>query len=272
MNDIVKAALLGIVEGVTEFLPVSSTGHLIIVNQWLSFDPAFTAAFDVAIQFGAVLSVLALYRKKLFAFGPGTGEGSARSTFSLWIKVTVGVLPALVLGFLFDDFMEEHLFNATVVAIALVVGGIALLLLDRRPASGRFASVDVLPLRIALAIGAIQCLAMIPGTSRSAATIVGAVLLGASRVAAVEFSFLLALPTIAAASGYSLLKLDKSVLAANVPALAVGALVSFVVAALVASGFLRFIGKRNFAVFGWYRIALGLIILGLLAASFTFAA
>lgn len=271
MNDIMKAALLGIVEGITEFLPVSSTGHLIIVNQWLSFGPEFTAAFDVAIQFGAVLSVLALYRKKLFAFGPGTGEGSSKATFALWIKVAVAVLPALVLGFLFDDLMEKYLFNATVVSVALVAGGVALLLLDRRAASGRFASVEALPLKIAFAIGLIQCLAMIPGTSRSAATIVGAVLLGASRVAAVEFSFLLALPTIAAASGYSLFKLDKSVLAENIPALAVGAIVSFVVAAVVASGFLRFIGKRNFAVFGWYRIALGLAILGLLASSFTFA-
>lgn len=210
MNDFLSALILGIVEGITEFLPISSTGHLIIVNQFVGFTEQFANMFNVVIQLGAILSVVVYFRKRLIPSGRIRSAENQR-IFALWKKTIAGVIPALAIGFLLGDYIEERLFNTTVVALALIVGGIILLYIENRRPLNRITSVEHLTYKTAVLIGFIQCLAMIPGTSRSAATIIGAMLLGASRVVAAEFSFFLAIPTMAAASGYTLLKDRKSV-------------------------------------------------------------
>jgi undecaprenyl-diphosphatase len=261
MHDIIKAIILGIVEGITEFLPISSTGHLILVNQFITFDEKFTKMFDVIIQFGAIMSVLVYFRKRLFSFKFQKNMFTEDATVDLWKKVVVGVVPALVLGALLDKYIEEELFKPVVVSIALVIGGIILILLERRKKNEKITSIAELSYQTAFFIGLIQCLAMIPGTSRSAATIIGAMLLGCSRLVAAEFSFFLAIPTILAASAYSLLKLGFSLTNSEAVVLSVGFLVSFLVAWVVIAGFMSFISKRDFKPFGYYRIALGGLIL-----------
>lgn len=260
MEEILKAVILGIVEGVTEFLPVSSTGHLILVNQFFSFDEHFTKMFDIIIQFGAILSVIVYFRKKLFNFFDSNFNLN-RDTFSLWFKVAVGVVPALVIGALFHEKIEAYLFNATVVAIALIIGGIILIVIERSKRSSRVDAIASLTFKMALFIGLIQCLAMIPGTSRSAATIIGAILLGCSRLVAVEFSFYLSIPTILAASAYSLYKIGFGMSLNQVIVLSVGFVVSFAVALLVISSFMKFISRHDFKPFGYYRIVLGFLVL-----------
>ena len=181
MHDIIKAIILGIVEGITEFLPISSTGHLILVNQFISFSEQFTKMFDVVIQFGAIVSVLVYFRKRLFSFKFQKNMFSEDPTVILWKKVVVGVVPALILGVLLDKYIEEALFKPIVVSFALVIGGIILVMLERRKKNEKIVSVSDLSYQTAFFIGLIQCLAMIPGTSRSAATIIGAMIFGASR-------------------------------------------------------------------------------------------
>jgi undecaprenyl-diphosphatase len=261
MHDIIKAIILGIVEGITEFLPISSTGHLILVNQFITFDENFTKIFDVVIQFGAIVSVLFYFRKRLFSFKFGKNMFTEDPTVDLWKKVVVGVIPALVLGALLDKYIEEKLFNPIVVSIALVIGGVVLVLLENRKKNEKITSIASLSYQTAFFIGLIQCLAMIPGTSRSAATIIGAMLLGCSRLVAAEFSFFLAIPTILAASAYSLLKLGFSMSSGQALVLSVGFLVSFIVAWVVIAAFMGFISKRDFKPFGYYRIVLGGLIL-----------
>lgn len=254
-----KAIILGIVEGITEFLPVSSTGHLIIVNQWISFDPDFTKLFDVVIQLGAILAVVVYFRKEIC---PCTASKEKRpEVFALWKKLAIGVLPAIVLGALFASKIEEKLFNSVTVAVMLIVGGIALLVIEKRKHKEQFTSIKSLSTKTVLLIGLFQCLAMIPGTSRSAATIIGALLLGASRVVAVEFSFFLAIPTMIAASVYSLLKHWQVMSSTDLAILAVGFLTTFFVALLVISKFMQFIRKHSLGSFGYYRIVLGILIL-----------
>lgn len=247
MNDIFKAIILGIVEGITEFLPISSTGHLILVNQFISFDEQFTKMFDIVIQLGAILSVVVFFRNKLLRFK--------------WGKAIVGVLPALFVGALFKTRIEQLLFNPLTVAVALVVGGVALIVLENRRSDDKIKTIDALDYKTAFVVGIIQCFAMIPGTSRSAATIIGAMLLGCSRIVAVEFSFYLAIPTIAAASAYSFLKVGLALSLSELTVLAVGFIVSFFVAWMVIAGFMNFISKRDFKLFGYYRIILGAIII-----------
>jgi undecaprenyl-diphosphatase len=261
MHDIIKAIILGIVEGVTEFLPISSTGHLILVNQFITFSEHFTKMFDVIIQFGAIVSVMVYFRKQLFSFKFQKNMFTEDPTVILWKKVIIGVIPALVLGALLDKYIEEKLFNPIVVSIALVLGGIILVLLESRKKNEKITSISDLSYQTAFLIGLIQCLAMIPGTSRSAATIIGAMLLGCSRLVAAEFSFFLAIPTILAASAYSLLKLGFSLTSHEAIILAVGFIVSFLVAWVVIAGFMSFISKRDFKPFGYYRIVLGGLIL-----------
>lgn len=186
--DIIKAVILGLVEGFTEFLPISSTGHLIIVNKWLSFAPSFTAMFDVVIQLGAILAVIIVFWKKLWPFTKDKAERA--DVLGIWYKTILAVVPALVFGALFGSIIEEKLFNPMVVAVALIVGGIILILVDKKETpNSTVLSVKDISYRTAFCIGLFQCLAMVPGTSRAAATIIGAMLLGASRVVAVEFSF-----------------------------------------------------------------------------------
>jgi undecaprenyl-diphosphatase len=261
MSDIIKAIILGIVEGITEFLPVSSTGHLILVNQFIAFDEQFTKMFDIVIQLGAILSVVVYFRKRLFAFAKVNGSYFQSQTANLWKKSLVGVLPALVIGAMFGKQIQSSLFNPLTVAGALIVGGIALILLENRKQREKISAIALLDYKTVLLIGLIQCLAMIPGTSRSAATIIGAMLLGCSRLVAAEFSFFLAIPTLFAASAYSLLKTGFTMTSEETIVLAVGFGVSFLVALLVIAGFMKFISRRDFKPFGYYRIILGVLII-----------
>ena len=258
MFDFLKAIILGAVEGITEFLPISSTGHLIIVNEWLSFDKHFTQMFDIVIQLGAILAVVVYFNPRIC---PLSRSANRKEVFDLWRKTIVAVLPALVIGFFLAKTIEAKLFNPITVAIALVVGGVVLILLEKRKTDNKINSMAELGYKTAFAIGLIQCLALIPGVSRSAATIIGAMLLGASRVVAAEFSFFLAIPTIAAASGYSLLKNGLTMTASETFVLLTGFVTSFLVAYAVIKMFMKYIQTKNFVPFGYYRIVLGVLVL-----------
>lgn len=249
--ELLKAVILGVVQGVTEFLPISSTGHLILVNQFASFSPGFTEKFDIIIQLGSILAVVALFRHRLLKM----------EALPLWKKTVAAVIPALFFGALFDDLIENLLYNPTVVAVALVLGGIILLAVESRKREARIGSVAEVTYKTAILIGLVQCIAMVPGTSRSAATIIGAMLLGCSRIVAVEFSFFLAIPTMCAATGYSFLKIGLDMTRQEGAILAVGFLVSFLVAWAVIKGFIRYVSTRDFKPFGWYRIVVGAAIL-----------
>lgn len=263
--EIIKAIILGLVEGITEFLPISSTGHLIILNNWLSFSQSFTTMFDVVIQLGAILAVIVVFWKKLWPFGKD--EQTKAITLNvlhtqIWYKTLLAVVPALVLGALLGNIIEDTLFNPITVAIALVVGGIVLLVVERRkPSATPPTFTSAISYRTAFFIGLFQCLAMIPGTSRSAATIIGAMILGASRAVAVEFSFFLAIPTMLAASAYSLLKYDLAIGVNEFLILGIGFVAAFLTALGVIKFFLNYIQKHDFKVFAYYRIGLGIIVL-----------
>jgi len=264
---LLKALIIGIVEGITEFLPISSTGHMILVDEFikLSTDKSFTNAFEVIIQLGAIFSVVLFFWKDLWPFA-GTAEHKSQ-TWQLWLKVIVGVLPAVVLGLLFDDVIEKHLFNSKVVAITLIFYGVILIVLERFNAKKtrfKINSVSAIPFGIAIAIGVFQCLAMVPGTSRSAATIIGAMLLGLSRGAAAEFSFFLAIPTMAGATALTLYKNGFTFDAQQWMVIAVGFVTSFLVAYAVIKFLMNFIRRHDFSLFGYYRIVLGIIVLILL--------
>lgn len=257
--EILKAIILGIVEGITEFLPISSTGHLILVNEFITFDKNFTVLFDIVIQLGAILAVLFYFIKKLWPFT--NDKIKNKETLDIWYRAIVGVIPALFFGFLFAGFIQEKLFNPLVVAISLLVGGLVILFIENKENKAQIISIKDLSYKTAFLIGLIQCLSMIPGVSRSASTIIGGMVLGASRVVATEFSFFLAIPTMVAASTYSLLKyngvLDKN----QFFILAVGFIVSFIVALSVIKLLMNFVKNNNFKIFGYYRIILGLIII-----------
>jgi len=257
--DTIKSAILGVVEGITEFLPISSTGHLILVNQFISFDKNFTFLFDIVIQLGAILAVVVYFLKKLWPFGKDIEKNN--QTWSLWLKTIVGVLPALVLGALFANIIETKLFNPWVVVLALFLGGIIILLVENKKRDAKITSIGQIGYKTAFFIGLIQCLSMIPGTSRSAATIIGAMTLGASRLVATEFSFFLAIPTMLAASAYSLLKYNGALNLQQFFVLSVGFIISFLVALAVVKFLINFVQKNNFKIFGWYRIILALIII-----------
>ncbi len=258
MTDIIKSIILGIVEGLTEFLPVSSTGHLILVNQFLSFQEDFTKLFDIVIQVGAILAVVIYFWKDIIPKNFNILKSPEH--LDLWKKVLVAVIPALVIGALAADFIEAKLFNPQTVAISLFIGGVILIFIERRKHNFKYEKVQELPYRVALYIGLFQCLAMIPGTSRSASTIIGALLLGSSRKLAAEFSFYLAIPTLVAASGYSLLKSHLAFSAHDMIILITGFLVSFGVAWMVIAFFMNFIRKHTFEVFGYYRIILSVLV------------
>jgi undecaprenyl-diphosphatase len=256
--ELIKAIILGAVEGITEFLPISSTGHLIIVNEWLKFSKQFTDMFDIVIQLGAIVAVALYFNPRIC---PLSKYADRKKVFALWKKTIIAVLPALVIGVLLAKTIQEKLFNPTTVAVALIVGGVALILLEKRKTTPKINSMEELSYKTAFAIGFIQCLAMIPGTSRSGATIIGAMLLGASRVLAAEFSFFLAIPTIAAASVYSLFKNGLNMTGAEAIILATGFVTSFLVAYAVIKMFMKYIQTKNFMPFGYYRIVLGVLVL-----------
>lgn len=259
MLPFIKAIVLGVVEGITEFLPVSSTGHLIIVNRWVSFADGFTEMFDVVIQFGAILAVVVYFWSRIWPFGKGIQKN--KETWDVWRKAVVAVLPALILGKLFGDVIEERLFSPLVVSVMLVLGGIFLIIVERKERGGAITSIKEMSYRMAFGIGLIQCIAMIPGTSRSAATIIGAMMLGATRILAAEFSFFLAIPTMVAASGYALLKHGALLKGTDLAILGTGFAVSFFVALAVISFFMKYIQTHDFKMFGCYRIALGALVL-----------
>ncbi|GMU91481.1 MAG: undecaprenyl-diphosphatase [Candidatus Hydrogenedentota bacterium] len=258
-----NAIILAIVEGLTEFLPVSSTGHLILVEDYLpvSANPASKLSFSfiVLIQLPAIMAVALYFRKKLWPFG---GDEPHRvKTINLWFNIAVAVVPAVVLGLMFDEVIESALFWNVPVAIALVAGGIILIAIESRRHSIRFESVHELGFMTALYIGFFQCLAMIPGTSRSAATIIGAMLLGASRTAAAEFSFFLAIPTMFGASLLTVFKSGFAFTAQEWAVIGLGSIVSFATAYLSVAFLMRYIQRHDFKAFGWYRIALGAAVL-----------
>lgn len=257
----VKAVFLAIVEGVTEFLPISSTGHLILLDEFvrLSSDDGFAEAFIVIIQLPAIAAVVVYFWRDLWPFPADAAEQRAR--LGLWAKIVLAFLPAAFFGALLDDFLQERLFNPVTVALALLAGGVVLIVLERRRrGAGAFLTARDIPAGTALMIGFIQCLAMIPGTSRSAATIIGAMILGASRVAAAEFSFFLAIPTMAGATAYTVAKKGLAFSGLQWALLAVGSVVSFLVALGVVAGLMSFIRRNDFRVFGYYRIVLALLV------------
>ena len=256
---LLKAAVLGLVEGATEFVPVSSTGHLIVVSNWLGLLDERTKAFDIFIQLGAILAIVWLYRGRLGrAMLAARHEPRSRRFLG---SLFIAFLPAAVIGFLAHDWIKARLFNPTVVAVALVAGGILILLIERWAPTPRVSDVTEVPPRTAWGIGLAQVLSLIPGTSRSGATILGGFALGLSRTAATEFSFFLAIPVLLAATAYDLLKSWSILVPADAPVFAVGFVVSFVSALVVVRAFLSYVSHHSFSAFAWYRIAFGIMVL-----------
>ena len=269
MIEILKAVLFGIVEGITEWLPVSSTGHLILLNEFVNLNVSkeFQSMFDVVIQLGAILAVCALFFRKLNPFDGHKNQIQKKQTWNLWFKVIAAIIPSGVVGVLFDDWMDEHLHNATVVSIALIVYGVAFILVEQRNEGKepRVSDVHEIGLNTALIIGLSQCLSLIPGTSRSGSTILGGILVGVSRGAAAEFSFFMAIPTMLGASAIKLLKFFLSGVgftAMDLLILLVGCTVSYIVSLLVIKGLMSYVRRHSFSAFGVYRILLGIAVLG----------
>ena len=257
---LVKAAIMGIVEGLTEFLPISSTGHLILAGALLGFDDEKAKVFDIAIQTGAILAVVIVFWQKIR--GTIVALPSQRQAQRFALNVLIAFLPAVVLGLVFGKAIKAHLFTAGVVATTFIVGGLVILWAERRQHGAvRIASVDEMTPWDALKVGLVQCLAMIPGTSRSGATIIGGMLLGLSRQAATDFSFYLAIPTLIGAGAYSLFKERALLTAADLPLFGVGLLFSFLSAWACVRWLLRYIASHDFKPFAWYRIAFGILVL-----------
>ena len=279
--DIIKVIILAIVEGLTEFLPISSTGHLIICGKFIELSPKeFSNAFFVIIQLGAILSVLYLYfndlnpiAKSKLKVKAGTDYNNLSlkekfqlrdlATMRLIAKILVGFLPAALLGFLFDDLIDKYLFNEVTVAIALIFYGIIIIFMEKRnkSVSFKYESLEDITIKTAFLIGIFQCLAMVPGTSRSAATIIGAMLLGCSRTSAAKFSFYLAIPTMLGATVLKIFKIGLSFNLWQWFLILLGSVVSYFVALIVIKKFLAYIRNNDFTYFGFYRIALGIIVL-----------
>ena len=269
MIELLKAVLFGIVEGITEWLPVSSTGHLILLNEFITLNVSeeFNSMFDVVIQLGAILAVIVLFFHKLNPFALSKSETEKKQTWNLWFKVCAAIIPSGVVGVLFDDWMDEHLHNGIVVAIALIAYGIAFILVERRNQGKRLKTIgDVheIDYKTALLIGAFQCLSLVPGTSRSGSTILGAILIGVGRSAGAEFSFFMAIPTMLGASAIKFLKFMLSgvgITGMEIAVLAVGCVVSFIVSLLVIKALMDYVRRHSFSAFGVYRIILGALVL-----------
>lgn len=256
---LIKAALMGIVEGLTEFLPISSTGHLILAGSLLGFNDDRAKVFEIAIQTGAILAVIIVYWQRIRETIVGLPTQRQAQRFTL--NVLIAFLPAVVLGLLFGKAIKAHLFTPMVVATTFIVGGLIIIWAERRPASAtRIASVDEMTPMDALKVGLAQCLALVPGTSRSGATIIGGMLFGLSRKAATDFSFFLAIPTLIGAGVYSLYKERALLSVADVPMFAVGLLFSFLSAWVCVRWLLRYVASHSFVPFAWYRIGFGLLI------------
>lgn len=276
MTEIIKSLIFGIVEGITEWLPVSSTGHLILLDEFLSLKQSddFKEMFDVVIQLGAILAVVVIFWSKLFPFGKknnplplgkdGFGAYIKTDIFKMWFKVLVACIPAAVIGLILDDWIDEHLYNPWTVAIMLILFGIAFIVVEnwnksRKP---KVDSIDDLTYKAAFIIGMFQLIAaLLPGTSRSGATIVGALLIGISRPVAAEFTFFLAVPVMFGASLLKLVKFGLDFSGTELAVLAVGMITAFVVSIFVIKFLMGYIKKHDFKVFGWYRIVLGILVI-----------
>jgi len=268
MPILLIALILGIVEGVTEFLPVSSTGHLILATELLGFDAEKWAAFNVIIQLGAILAIVVLYWRTFWAVLEGMFKGNAVS-WRFVRNILIGFLPSAILGFVLINKIEALLGNAYIVAAALILGGVAILVIEKLVKRTDIVGVAEMPLKTVIGVGLIQCLSMIPGVSRSGATIMGGLSLGVERRTAAEFSFFLAIPTMLGATTLELVKHRDALMAGasgvGFAAVAVGFVVSFVVAIVVVRAFVGYISRHGFAPFAWYRIAAGIIALAWLS-------
>ena len=268
MIELLKAVLFGIVEGITEWLPISSTGHLILLNEFvrLNVSDAFGSMFDVVIQLGAILAVIVLFFHKLNPFAPSKSASEKQQTWDLWFKVVAAIIPSGVVGVLLDDWMDAHLHNALVVSVALIVYGVAFMAVEKggRKDRKRIGDVHAIDYKTALLIGAFQCLSLVPGTSRSGSTILGAILLGVGRSAGAEFSFFMAIPTMLGASAIKGLKFLLSGVTATgqeIAVLIVGCVVSFIISLLVIKALMEYVRNHSFSAFGVYRIILGIVVL-----------
>ena len=266
--NIVKAVVLGVIEGITEWLPISSTGHLILANEFIKIDASeeFMTMFNVVIQLGAILAVVVLYFTKLNPFAPSKNATEKKDTWSLWFKVIVAIIPSAIIGLPLDDWLDDHFHKFLPVAIMLIVYGIAFILVEKRNKgkTPKITNLTDITYQFALIVGMFQVLSLIPGTSRSGATILGAILIGGSRFVATEFSFFLGIPTM---FGASLLKVVKFLLEGNsfdfssTFILLVGTVISFVVSILAIKFLMNYLKKNDFTAFGWYRIVLGAILI-----------
>ena len=273
MIELLKAVLFGIVEGITEWLPVSSTGHLILLNEFITLNMSeeFQSMFDVVIQLGAILAVIVLFFHKLNPFAPNKTAREKKDTWSLWFKVCAAILPSGIVGVLFDDWMDAHLHNGIVVSLALILYGIAFILVERRNQGKhlkQISDVHDITYKTAILIGLFQCLSLVPGTSRSGSTILGAILIGVGRSAGAEFSFFMAIPTMLGASaikGLKFLLSGVSTTGTEIGVLIVGCIVSFLVSLLVIRGLMEYVRKHSFSAFGVYRILLGIVVLAYFA-------
>ena len=269
MLEILKAILFGIVEGITEWLPISSTGHMILLDEFIKLNVSteFYELFEVVIQLGAIMAVVCIYFKELFPWGFGKNKEQTKSTINLWGKIIVACLPAAVIGILFDDLLNEYLYNSLVVTLALIIYGIIFIVIENKHIGSQDTDkIENISYGQAFKVGMFQLLSLIPGTSRSGSTIIGGLLIGLQRSVAAQFTFYLAIPVMV---GASLLKLVKYiskvgfVFSSNeLIILGVGCLVAFVVSILIIKFLMNYIRKHDFKVFGWYRIVLGILILG----------
>lgn len=263
--EILKVIFLGIVEGITEWLPVSSTGHMILVDEFikLNMTPEFMEMFFVVIQLGAIMAVVCLFWDKLFPFEFKGGFKVKNDTMNLWFKIVVACLPAAVIGLLFDDWLDEHFYNYQTVALMLIIYGVLFIIIENYNKGRRSVINDLsqITYKFALMVGVFQLLALIPGTSRSGATIIGAILIGASRYVASEFTFFLAIPVMLGASLLKILKFGFVFTSAEAIILGTGTLVAFFVSILAIKFLMGYIKKHDFKVFGWYRIVLGIIVI-----------
>ena len=269
--EILKTIFLGLVEGITEWLPISSTGHMILFDEFikLNVSDAFKEMFFVVIQLGAILAVPTLFWDRLWPFSKNKSEEQKKATVSLWLKVIVGAVPAAILGFLLDDFLDAHLYTPWVVALALVVYGVAFIVIEyfnnKNKKTPRINDISSLTYKDALTIGAFQVLSLVPGTSRSGSTILGGMMTGVSRTAAAEFSFFMAIPIMLGASALKVLKLileGITVTAGEIGLLLIGIGVAYLVSVVVIKFLMDFVKRHSFSAFGVYRIVLGILVMG----------
>ena len=263
--EIIKTIIIGIVEGITEWLPISSTGHMILINEWIKLNQseAFMDMFFVVIQLGAIMAVVVLFFKKLNPINPRLTKEERMDIIHIWFKVLVGVIPAAVVGLFLDDWFTAHLFNPIIVSITLIVYGILFIVIEKRNKTRKVSitSFKTLPYKTAFFIGLFQVLALVPGTSRSGVTILGAIILGTSRFIAAEYSFYLSIPVMFGASALKLVKFGFDFTGTQIGILLIGMVTAFIVSIIAIKFLLGYIKKHDFKLFGWYRIALGILVI-----------